>query len=609
MNAQRYKAREYIRDEMIREVARLWQHDESSLAIEGFDPLVEMLLGAFAHGLEGVYHEMDDSASRMMARLARLLVPDALTGPRPAHAVLRTGIIDPNYEVMPLHSFTANASGREFAFSATGQYALYKVKLATTIVQSRVKEMGASPRESFLDQALPPNQVWLGLEVDPELEAFDHLSLFFDWRNDPDRSAHLARLSGIRMFTDAAELRLAPGLVDARKAEREEVDLPEKDLTEALVERHYRRHFYSLSNRHAQTDARLPIQRQKYPEAVGGLAGAEDLAKIFQDDLFWVRLEWPDGLTPEALSRMIVEVNAFPVVNRRADASDPELRPLFNVFPIRLEPGEQFLGMIAVESPSGAKLTEAQAFSRDHAQQYLLRQRGVTRFDERDASALLAYLTELLRDESAAFKAVGQTELDTDIEEIRNRLERIDKALRRDNFPHWFVTVKTADREGKMNLKYWATKGAEANNIALGVKLNRDRANPAFTDEMTQLLTTTQGGRYAMTDDESLPTLKQALLSRGRLVTFEDYKAACRAELGDLIRAVSVRKGFAAGHVPAQGLLPTLEIRLIPNPARPLPVEQWEQQREELLTKLEAQSSGILPLCIVVEGLNEKAIP
>jgi hypothetical protein len=36
-----------------------------------------------------------------------------------------------------------------------------------------------------MDQALPLDEVWIGLALNEDLEELNDLVLFFDWRNDP----------------------------------------------------------------------------------------------------------------------------------------------------------------------------------------------------------------------------------------------------------------------------------------------------------------------------------------------------------------------------------------------------------------------------------------
>jgi Type VI secretion system, TssF len=605
---QRYKTREYIRTEMIREIARLWHYDESDLAVESFDPLVGMLLGAFATGLENVHHELNNSRSRVVQRLAQLLTPEVLTGPQPAHAMMKVGIIDPSFDVLPAHSFSTSMAGKEFFFSSVGQYTLHNVKLNTIILQSRIRDMGAggAPREYFMDQALPLDEAWIGLALNEDLEELSDLSLFFDWRNDSSRTTHLSRLLDVRVFTEAEELQVVQGLVNKKTFDGLADELGASARIDRIVQRQYDAHVLSVSSRNRQTGQEIPIQTQKkkYPEAVAAFVRPDELQRYFVQELFWIKIKFPGSLSPETLSRMYLDLNAFPVVNRRSVNSVQELRALFNVFPIRAEEGDFFLDMIEIETPTGVKLANVQQFNRDNNNQYLLRQGGVARFDERDASEILSYLVDLLRDEGAMFMALGRGEIENDVEEIRKRLERINNVIKKDNFQNWFVSAKTTEKSGRLNIRYWTTKADAANNIAFGIKLVRERTNISFTDDQTILLTTTKGGQRALQGDDNLPVFKKAILTRGRAVTMEDYKAVCFAELGDKLKKVEISKGFTMGASQYQGLQRTLDINLIPNPAKSVSPEQWSEYSLRLKSLLEEQSSGVLPLRILVNGVE-----
>ncbi len=605
---QRYKTREYIRTEMIREIARLWHYDESDLAVESFDPLVGMLLGAFATGLENVHHELNNSRSRVVQRLAQLLTPEVLTGPQPAHAMMKVGIIDPSFDVLPTHSFSTSLAGKEFFFSSVGQYTLHNAKLNTLILQSRIREMGVggAPREYFMDRALPLDEAWIGLALNEDLEELSDLSLFFDWRNDPSRVTHLSRLLDVRMFTETEELQVVQGLVNKKPFDGLADELGASSRIDRMVQRQYNAHVLSVSSRNRQTGQEISIQtkKKKYPEAIASFLRPDELQRYFVQELFWIKIKFPGSLSPEILSRMYLDLNAFPVVNRRAVNTVQELRALFNVFPIRTDESDFFLDMIEIETPTGMKLANVQQFNRDNNNQYLLRQGGVARFDERDASEILSYLVDLLRDEGAMFMALGRGEIETDVEEIRKRLERINNVIKKDNFQNWFISTKTTEKSGRLNVRYWTTKADIANNLAFGTKLIRERTNIAFTDDQTTLLTTTTGGQRALQGDDNLPIFKKAILTRGRAVTMEDYKAVCFAELGDKLKRVEITKGFTIGASQYQGLQRTLDINLIPNPAKLVSAEQWAEYSLRLKNLLEEQSSGVLPLRVLVNGVE-----
>lgn len=583
---------------MIREVARLWNYDESEMAVESFDPLVGLLLGAFSTGIEGLHHELQNSRTRIVQRLAQLLTPDVMTGPQPAHAVMRTHVIDPTFEVLPTHPFSCTTGGKDIHFSAAGPFTLINAKIKAVVVQNKVKTYSPAPKEAFLNQVLPGNVGWVGLDIDPDLTVFDDLLFFFDWRNDPQRSAHLEQVANIRVWHNNTELAAQPGLPD--------LYLPgDYSLSGNLhqqVRRYYGRHFLSVSSRAKADGQPIPLadSRRKFPDELRDFLTVEETAKLFTTDLVWFKLQFPVGLPEDVTYRIQVDINAFPVVNRKRCVDTHDLRPLFNIFPVRLETQDVFLEMIDVETASGQTIGPAQQITRDGQHQYVLRQGGITRFDERDSYDMVTYLITLLRDESAMFMSLGRSELESEVEEIRKRLEKINAAIGEGVDQRTLLTVKTTEKTGRLTVQFWSTKGDLANRIPFGTKLTKDRGQLAFSDDETVLLTTSTGGKQQLKPDENLPAFRQALLTRGRVVTVQDIKALCFAELGDRLAGVKVTKGLMTGATTTQGLVRTIDVYLKPNPAKPTTAEDWDDHCHRIKQLIESQSFILLPYRILL---------
>ncbi|MBO0932455.1 type VI secretion system baseplate subunit TssF [Fibrella aquatilis] len=598
MTPQRQRSRENIRSEMIREVARLWNYDETDMAVERFDPLVGLLLGAFATGIEGLHHELQNSRSRIIQRLAQLLTPGTLTGAQPAHAVMRTRVVDPQFTVQPTHVFSCNTGGREVHFSPAGTFQLSNVALKTSIIQNKVRDYGAGAKEAFLNQVLPGDACWLGLTVDEDTTALTDMTLFFDWRNDPLRLAHADKMVDARVFMADTELTCQPGLPDMPLADTNSLAGQMHEHTQ----RFYGSHFLTISSIAQKTGQPISLINGQgcFPAELDGAFTPEELAKHFVQNLLWLKIVFPASLPAETTYRTHIEVNAFPVLNRRLCVDTHELRPLFNVFPVRVEAQEAFLEIASVETPGGGSISQAQQLGRDSQYQYVLRQGGITRFDERDGYDMLTYLTTLLRDESAMFMTLGRSELETEIEEIRKRLEKINAAIGTGGEQRSFVTVKTPEKAGRLTIKFWSTYAEQANRIPFGTKLSKDRSQLAFVDDESVLLTTTTGGRNALTPDDTLPAFRQALLTRGRIVTVADIRAVCFAELGDKLSAVAVTKGVTPGVSKSQGLVRTIDVVLTPNPAKATPPDQWDEYCHRLKHIIDQQSFTILPYRVLV---------
>src|SRR5215211_6924150 len=81
-----YETKEHIKSRMLKNAARLWGYKETETE-SSFDPVVSLLLTAFASELEKVSGDIQASGARVLERLVQLLSPDTLTGALPAHGI------------------------------------------------------------------------------------------------------------------------------------------------------------------------------------------------------------------------------------------------------------------------------------------------------------------------------------------------------------------------------------------------------------------------------------------------------------------------------------------------------------------------------------------
>jgi hypothetical protein len=98
---------------------------------------------------------------------------------------------------------------------------------------------------------------------------------------------------------------------------------------------------------------------------------------------------------------------------------------------------------------------------------------------------------------------------------------------------------------------------------------------------------------------ESINTFKSALLSRGRLVTEQDIRYACFAELGNLIERVDVTVSFTKPHEKSQGFQKILLVELIPS-SYSASID-WDYAASQLQLKLTQQSMQVIPIQVEVK--------
>jgi phosphoribosylaminoimidazole-succinocarboxamide synthase len=80
-------------------------------------------------------------------------------------------------------------------------------------------------------------------------------------------------------------------------------------------------------------------------------------------------------------------------------------------------------------------------------------------------------------------------------------------------------------------------------------------------------------------DTQRLQAFKQSLVSRGRVVTEQDYKMFCMNEVGTNITDVQLKKGFAISDNPSEGYINTIDEVLTPDSSRFWPMDQYEPGR------------------------------
>jgi hypothetical protein len=85
-------------------------------------------------------------------------------------------------------------------------------------------------------------------------------------------------------------------------------------------------------------------------------------------------------------------------------------------------------------------------------------------------------------------------------------------------------------------LEFWSTSGAFANNIPIGTVCT----NTDYEKRSLRLITTSIGGKDPPDQVERISKFKNELLTRNRIVTSEDIRVACFAELGNELNGVEI---------------------------------------------------------------------
>ncbi|GAB3796460.1 hypothetical protein GCM10028819_14100 [Spirosoma humi] len=607
-------ARERVKARMLRRAADLWGYTETDL--DSFDPLVALLIEACAMEFERMAVEVGNTQTRLLDRLANVLHPEPAVA-RSAFGIAQLRPVEPRATVSATtqlgHKRTAAtrtdpAGATEMFFSPVGTYSVVDGAvryIATTKALYRLDE--ATQKTAVVQRQGTPavhtfQPLWLGLELSESVPSLEGLSFFFDWPADEGQVDYWSRLAQSSWWLAGQELRVQPGL--PQQAPPAPARSPLDDVFDGMgnVEKRaalvYDRHFITITG--APTFKSAGLQRQPYPTPVSQWFADRDL-RILKEPLWWIELRLPHTISTQALAGLSVGMNCFPVLNRRLHRITYRLQQNLNIIP--LETDRYFLAMRDVRTSQNHPLTAIPLGNlSDMATDTYTVQYGVSRFDDRDARQTLINLQDLLHDESASFAALGEDFLTSVIRELNQALARLEakvdqKTRKRDTIP--YLIIKPKQPGDTVFIDYWTGEGEAANRLPVGSRLS-PYADNSFRKDAGFLMTTTTGGRERPNESEKITQYKRALLTRNRVVTPEDARAVCHAELGAHLQSAQIERTFRVDPQPGNGFQRCIQISLKPSTTSAYTPNEWQQQARLLQHSLEQQSVSALPYQVIV---------
>jgi len=173
---------------------------------------------------------------------------------------------------------------------------------------------------------------------------------------------------------------------------------------------------------------------------------------------------------------------------------------------------------------------------------------------------------ELTRDEVAAYGNIERDNVVSALKEMVTQMKFLERKTRLANgkvkqIPSYIIVEPHHENE-YMHASYWITNCTLANNLRAGLSLENQK-NAGVGRNLT-LLTNTLGGSEAQRGMDAVQAYRYALTTRDRIITVEDIKNLCKAELRDTVSTINVSKGTAISAKPKEGFIRTLEVNITP---------------------------------------------
>jgi hypothetical protein len=576
------ESRNHIKNRMLKSAARAWGYPETE-AENNFDPLIGMLLSACSIELEKINGEIHSSRARVLERLVQLLSPEVLTGALPAHSIACATPVERTMQVkeddqfyisrkQPAQNGSEEPLWKELFFSPTAAFQLNKATVRFMATGNMLYQMNNGINKEVVAQTepgkeLPACSLWLGID-EPGVSLRNSL-FYFDLRNEVYRQLFYHQLPKATWYWNDRPVTHTAGYGN-RSISGEQLDLQavltrDNDASDTIrkqVNAFYKPCFVTLLDEENLTVSDdNTILCSMIAEAFAGKAAQ----LLQQHSLRWLCIDFPQTITSQLLQDVVCTLNCFPVLNRKMHTLTHRLQEMVNIVPLQTE--DIFLDLEEVCNDEGRPLN-TRAFQQKDGEGIglLLRHGGVGRFDERDAASLVDHIVQLLRDESAAFSALGNDFMNAELKQLQQIINKLEQRLfasqlTLDQQPYLILRNNEKTPWQNVFVRYWSTAGADANNIKAGSVLRLYKGGGIENNRLL-LVTTSRGGRNRLHTTERVMAYKSALLSNNRLVTEEDIRAFCHYQLGDKVKLVTVQKGIMIHPDQQIGFVKTMDVTI-----------------------------------------------
>ncbi len=606
-------SKESIKNRMFKRAASLWEVRN----IDNLDPLIKLMIEALASEIFRLSGEMNSMEQRILEKVSRALTPGQLLSARPAHAIMHARAID-DYCDLP--------NSTEFHYKDANYLKKHKIKrLAfTPIVPARVfngdvayiiDSEGCSAMDSKLGKDLIDrctdqdpamnHQLWIGLELAPEVKTLEGVSFYFDLPFIEDKEKYFKLLPFVTWQLAGQDITLQPGMfIPGGSSFNNPTALLEKYSAENQINE-------NTLNLYAHRFLHLTDNIAVEEEALDFLP--KEIAHLFEDDieldadrpLLWLKASFPASFPPEVLKGLTAQINAFPIANKILQRTERKVEELSGMIPLQKGDNEFFLFVENVSDGHGNNYHE-QKYKFEHGDTqnnlYVLRRGGCERFNSASAYEYLDRLVDLLRDESMAFANIEKDTLSEYafnlIKQLNQLQEKVNSSDLNKEATSYIILNDELHGATSFFTEYWLTNALIGNNIKAHELLSfNDLDN--IDRKTTLLLTTSRGGRAAPNSSELLTMYQSALTSHGAIYSKRDIKSFCALQVGHLLSDINVKQGYENSMLPKTGTVRTIDIHL--QPSQELNIEQRCELKEDLLALLQVNSPPDFNYRIILE--------
>ncbi len=581
-------------------------------SIESLDPAIKALIQGLASEIFHITNELENMKVRILNNLADMLTPAILNSPKCSHAIMQAWPVEPSLFIDDRNSFFLEKipAGKQEAgitridFTSIGQVRLIQGAIRYSVSERMLYRHGRGNEKQQLAYShvlseVYNSTVWVALSLHDEIDSLKNLSFYIDFPKSNSREAYLSLLPYARWEIDGEVLQTQSGLAVWKE---EELTIFQKyslnHQTDRAIAKYYRKRFRTITSDISVST----LRKTRFPDELKALYDSDVYENLAE--LIWIKIKLPAGIPATELYNISLNLNAFPVLNKRLYENSTRRNTMTEIITLRTVPAEKFLSIDQVSDDTGQvyEYLPQKTGSKQFPACYYTKNGGVERFDSRDAHTMIDHLTDLLRSEVSAFSSYGVEYVASSIETLKKALRQLESKINEqpETKDNYYLLVNTKAETDVVFYSYWATNCEAANGLGAGLSLLPYDSSLLSKGDCV-LLTRTLGGASAPGSAARLDAFKYALTSHDHIFTEADVVNFCRYELGDKISGVEVCRGVTVSNKPHEGLIRCIIVTIKPAEGY---YEKLEETKDELLVALEIRSPDTYNYRI--EVVNEK---
>jgi hypothetical protein len=611
-------SKEQIKDRLLKRAAKHWGYSDVELE-NVFDPIVNLLFDVCAKELEKISNEIFSSRRRITERLIEILTPTTSTKATAARGILKAYPVENEAVLSNYHQFyfqkkeinpynPTESAIKSYYFGPTKSIKLNRNKISYVILPNGVQQVVKDQFKEIISSKnyinpTPHASMWIGLKHEGDGLIKD-LMFYFHLKNLENKDVFFHFLPRAKWFLNGVELKPKKGYNSDKKTEAEETHLMQQDFyhiekAQEHINDYYVNNFITIKDIINVSDDSYNV-----PKEFENFIPIEDLKKIKEEKLLWFNIQFPNVIGPNILSELFCANNCFPVINKKLNEIQGNIKDLLNIYPLNLN-DEFFSELFSVTNDKNREYKINTEDDNDEDFAYL-RFGGIARFDERNATEEINYLIDLIRDEASAFSRLGNDFTDNNLKEINQIISRFKNKIlqigaQNANNPYLILNTKDKNEKGNLFVKYWTTNGDSANKINTFSKFALHKGSD-FEKDNISLLSTTKGGKNELTNSEKIYAYRENLISNQKVVTRQDIIILCKNHYGNAIDSIEVKNGIQTSLDNNIGYVPTIDIYLTKNKENVYNDEEWEFLREDIKLLIENRAINIVPFRIIYQS-------